>query len=64
MAGFNIALERIDVSVAYALWSALGTVLVSTAGVVFFGESYDAFKLLCIALIISGVVGLNIRDTQ
>ena len=64
VAGFNVALSRIDVSIAYALWSALGTVLVSSAGVIFFGESYDAIKLLCIALIISGVIGLNIRETH
>jgi small multidrug resistance pump len=64
VAGFNVALSQIDVSVAYALWSALGTVIVSTAGVLFFNESCDAIKLTCIALIIVGVVGLNVRETH
>ena len=62
VAGFNEALSQIDVSVAYALWSALGTVLVATSGVLFFGEPCDAAKLACLALIVAGVVGLNVRD--
>jgi len=61
MVGFNMSLAKIDVSVAYALWSAVGTIVVTTAGVVWFGESVDAFKLACLALIIVGVVGLNLR---
>lgn len=61
MIGFNISLARIDVSVAYALWGAIGTILVTTAGVLFFGESLDLIKVLCLAMIMSGVVGLNLR---
>lgn len=61
MIGFNISLAKIDVSVAYALWGAIGTILVTTAGAVFFGETLDLFKVLCLAMIMSGVVGLNLR---
>jgi multidrug transporter EmrE-like cation transporter len=59
--GFNMALARIEVGVAYAIWSALGSLVVSTVGIVFFGESCDPGKLACLLLIVVGVVGLNLR---
>ena len=59
MMSFNIALAKIDVSVAYAVWSATGTIVVTTAGVLFFHESFTFLKFICVLLIIIGVVGLN-----
>jgi small multidrug resistance pump len=61
MVGFNISLAKIDVSVAYAIWSALGTTLVTAVGFFFFGESLDMTKILYLSMIVSGVVGLNLR---
>lgn len=61
MIGFNISLAKIDVSVAYALWSAFGTFLVTIAGIVFFREAVDWVKFLYIVMIVLGVVGLNLR---
>jgi len=61
MAGFNVSLAKIEVGVAYAVWSALGTLVVSAGGIVFFGESCDTWKLTCLFLITVGVVGLNLR---
>lgn len=60
--GFAAALPRIEVGVAYAVWSALGTAMVSVAGVLLFGERCDATKVVSIILIIIGVVGLNLTD--
>jgi small multidrug resistance pump len=61
MVGFNISLAQLDVSVAYAVWSALGTTLVTAVGFCFFGESLDMAKILYLAMIICGVIGLNLR---
>jgi len=61
MVGFNISLAKMDVSVAYALWGAIGTVLVTAAGFLFFGETLDLMKVVCLAMIMTGVVGLNLR---
>ena len=61
MVGFNISLAKLDLSVAYALWGAVGTVLVTAAGSLFFGESLDLVKILCLTLIVVGVAGLNLR---
>jgi small multidrug resistance pump len=43
------------------MWSAMGTVLVTTMGVLLFGETFDVSKLICLAMIVAGVVGLNLR---
>lgn len=56
----TLALKRIDVSIAYAVWSAVGTALIATIGVLWFKEPITALKLISLALIIGGVVGLNL----
>ena len=58
----TMALKRIDVSVAYAIWSGLGTALITLIGVVLFGESMSLLKMVSIVLIIAGVVGLHLSS--
>ena len=57
---FALALKKIDVSVAYAIWSGLGTASIATIGIVWFRESVSAIKLISIGVIILGVVALNL----
>ncbi len=54
----NFALRTIDVSVAYAIWSALGLILVAAIGILVLRESASALKIGSIVLIVLGVVGL------
>jgi small multidrug resistance pump len=54
----NFALRTIDVSVAYAIWSALGLVLVAAIGILALGEGAGTLKLASIVLIVAGVAGL------
>ena len=56
----TLALKKLDVSVAYAVWSGMGTALIATIGVLWFKEPVTALKLISLALIIIGVVGLNL----
>lgn len=56
----SLTLKKIDVSVAYAIWSGLGTALVTIVGILWFKEPLTAIKIISIALIIFGVIGLNI----
>ncbi len=56
----NLALKRLDVSVVYAVWSGLGTALIAAIGFLWFEEPVTAVKIASLALIILGVVGLNI----
>jgi len=60
--GFAASLPKIDVSVAYAVWSALGTAFVSAAGILLFGEKCDRLKIASILMIVAGVIGLNMSE--
>jgi len=59
LACLTFALKKIDVSIAYAIWSGLGTALIAAIGVFYFNEPSNTLKIVFIALIIIGVVGLN-----
>lgn len=56
----TMAVKTIEISVAYAIWSAVGIALIATIGITFFGESLSLSRLFFLALIIIGVVGLNL----
>jgi small multidrug resistance pump len=56
----SLALRVIDLSIAYALWSGVGTAIVAAIGIVWFGEPAGALKLLSLALIVLGVAGLHL----
>jgi small multidrug resistance pump len=57
---FAIALRQIELSVGYAIWSGLGTTLITVIGFMFFKEPVTVVKIASIALIVLGVVGLNL----
>lgn len=56
----TLALKKIDVSIAYAIWSGIGTILIAVIGFIYFNEPVTAVKMASIGLIIAGVVGLNL----
>ena len=56
----TLTLKKIDVSIAYAIWSGLGTALIAGIGIMVFGESLTPLKIASIALIILGVIGLQL----
>lgn len=56
----NLALRRLDVSLAYAAWSGLGTMLVTLIGIYVFREPSTPLKIISIVLIVLGVIGLNL----
>jgi small multidrug resistance pump len=53
-------LKVIPVGIAYAIWSGLGIVLISAIGLVFFKQKLDMPALIGLALIIAGVVVVNV----
>lgn len=55
-----VALKRLDVGIAYAVWSAVGTALISVIGFFLFKESWTASKAVALTLIVLGVVILNV----
>lgn len=58
----TLALKRIEISVAYAIWSGVGTALIALIGVLWFKEPLTALKLTSLALIIAGVAGLHLAS--
>ncbi len=59
-AALTVTLKSIDVSVAYAVWSGAGTALIAAIGILWFKEPTGVLKLVSIAVIVLGVVGLNL----
>ncbi|KAL7578547.1 hypothetical protein ACA910_011605 [Epithemia clementina (nom. ined.)] len=59
--GLFAAVTHIDLGIAYAVWSAAGTTIMTIVGVVCFGESYNLMKLVYLSLIVLGVVGLSLQ---
>lgn len=55
----TLALKKIEISVAYAMWSGLGTALIAIVGIYWFQESMTLVKFLSLVAIVAGVVGLN-----
>ena len=61
--GLALALRTIEVGIAYAVWAACGTLLIALVGIAFFGESLSLIKVVAMALVIAGVIGLNLADS-
>ncbi len=55
-----LALKTIPVGVAYAIWSGVGIVAIALIGYLVFGQTLDAAALVGIALILAGVLVLNV----
>lgn len=55
-----IVLKTMPVGVAYAIWSGTGVAMVTMIGVYVFGQKLDLYAYLGIALIVAGVLVLNI----
>ncbi len=63
-AALTLALRRIDLSIAYAVWAGIGTAVVALIGILYFREPVTLLKLASIGLIILGVIGLHLAGEQ
>ncbi|MDA0634988.1 SMR family transporter [Nonomuraea sp. MCN248] len=59
----SLALLTFDVGVGYALWTSLAGVGIAVIGALFLSQRLTWQKLLGIAVVIVGVVGLNLAGT-
>lgn len=55
-----LTLKRMPVGIAYAVWSGAGTVLITLVGVLAFRQKLDLAGVVGIALIVAGVLVLNL----
>lgn len=58
------ALKTIPVGTGYAVWTGIGAAGTAIVGMAFLGESRETLRLLCLALIIAGVVGLKLVSSS
>jgi len=56
------SVRTLPIGTAYAVWTGIGAVGAAIAGLMLFGESANPMRLLCIALIVAGVVGLKLSS--
>jgi quaternary ammonium compound-resistance protein SugE len=55
----GLAVKTLPMGTAYAIWTGIGTVGTVILGIVLFAEPATAMRLGCIALIITGILGLK-----
>ncbi|MBE0317372.1 QacE family quaternary ammonium compound efflux SMR transporter [Xanthomonas citri pv. punicae] len=53
-------LKTIPVGTGYAIWTGIGALGVTIAGIALFGDSASWSRLACIGLIVAGVIGLKL----
>jgi small multidrug resistance pump len=61
-AALTVALQGIDISIVYAIWSGVGTIFVAIAGVLLFQESISAKKVISLLLVVIGVIGIHLTN--
>jgi small multidrug resistance pump len=60
----SLTLAAIPVGVAYAVWSGVGVVLIALVGFLWFGQTLDAPALIGLALILAGVLTINLFSSS
>jgi len=56
----SIALKKLPLSVAYAVWTGIGTAGTVLFGIFYFHEPTNIAHLICVAMIICGIIGLRL----
>ena len=55
----GLAVKTLPMGTAYAIWTGIGTVGTVILGIILFAEPVTAMRLGCIALIVTGILGLK-----
>ncbi|KAF2394318.1 MULTISPECIES: DMT family transporter [Pseudomonas] len=56
----SVALRSLPVGTAYAVWTGIGAAGTAILGMAILGDSTTPLRVLCIALILGGVIGLKL----
>jgi quaternary ammonium compound-resistance protein SugE len=56
----GVAMRSLPVGTAYAVWTGIGALGTVLLGIFLFGESTAISRLICVALILAGILGLKI----
>lgn len=64
MSLLGVALRTLPLGTAYAMWTGIGTVGTAVLGIILFREPATAVRLVCIALIVAGIIGLKLASAS
>jgi quaternary ammonium compound-resistance protein SugE len=56
----SVSLRSLQVGTAYAVWTGIGAAGTAIVGMALLGDSTAPLRVLCIALILMGVIGLKL----
>lgn len=56
----SLSLKSLPLGNAYAIWTGIGTVGTVVLGIILFKEPINVMRIICIALIVVGIVGLKL----
>jgi small multidrug resistance pump len=59
-----LAVRHLQISIAYAIWSGVGTAIIAIVGRYVFDERLTSLKIAGILLVILGVVMLNLANSE
>ena len=54
-----LALKSLPLGTAYAVWTGIWTLGAAVAGIILWGESVSFWRILCLVMIVSGIIGLK-----
>lgn len=58
----TLALKQLPVGTAYMVWTGIGAIGAVALGVAAYGDSVSPARLVCLALILAGILGLRFLD--
>jgi len=56
----GVAMRELPAGTAYAIWTGIGAVGTVIAGIILFQESMAVMRLISVALIVAGIIGLKL----
>lgn len=56
----SLSMQSLPMGTAYAIWTGIGTVGSILVGIIFYGESKSWVRILCMAMVVSAVIGLKL----
>jgi len=56
----GLAVKHLPLGTAYAVWTGIGTIGTVILGIVLLGDSAAPLRIVCLALIVLGIVGLKL----
>ena len=60
----SLALKTLPIGTAYAVWTGIGTIGTVVLGIILFKEPINIMRLICLAFIVCGIIGLKLISTE